>query len=160
MAVTFEPFESESGFKSPGFLVDNLGNFSVASLNATGALKINGATVLTPTSLASSVVNSSLTSVGTLTSLQVNSSASIGLTTTNNLTITSNNATANVTNLTINSTGQIILSSGTTGSINNVDIGLQSPASAAFTTLNVSENLFVNNQNLKALAVAYSVALS
>lgn len=37
MAVTQRPFESEFGFKSPGFTVDELGNITATSINAAGA---------------------------------------------------------------------------------------------------------------------------
>ena len=37
MAVTQRPFESEFGFKSPGFTVDALGNITATSINAAGA---------------------------------------------------------------------------------------------------------------------------
>lgn len=160
MSVFYQPLTSEYGFKSPGFLVDQLGNFSVASLNATGSLKIDGQTVLTQTTLADSVVSSKLTSVGTLTGLVVNGNLPISLSTTGNITVAGNNASVSVTNLTVTTTGAVTIDSGTRGTIDNVEIGSQTPAPASFTTVNISEGLLVKNQNLEALAVAYSVALS
>ncbi len=119
---------SETGFESPGFTVDSAGN-----INFVGSLKSNGVTLLTPTALSSSVLNSSLTSVGTLSSLSVNGAVSI----------TGNSA------VTVNTAGTVTISSGEIGTINNVNIGTTTPGTATFTSLVVTESVvFPNNQFL------------
>jgi len=160
MTVTYKPFNTEHGFKSPGFAVDELGNFSVASLNATGSLKIDNVDVLSTTTLASSVVNSSLTSVGTLTGLNVDSTSLIDLTTTANFNLASSALAITSSSVTISSSGAIVLTPVATGSIDNIAIGMNTPSEAQFTTVVATENVFVGNQNIKALATAFAVALS
>lgn len=158
--VTYKQFISEKGFQSPGFLVDENGNFSVASLNATTALKINNQEVLTSTTLADSVVHSNLTTIGTLTGLTVNSTTPIELTTLASLNVTSDAITVSSGTLNITSTGTVVLEAGTTGSIENMTIGLNTPTEAQFTTVVATETIFVGNQNIKALSAALAVALS
>lgn len=160
MTVTYKQFIADKGFKSPGFSVDEFGNFSVASLDATGSLKINGHDVLSTTTLASSVINSSLTSVGTLTALTVNSTPDINLTSLAAINLSASAIDINTASLSINTSGTIVLAPGTTGSIDNVTIGLTTPKEAQFTTVIATENVFVGNQNIKALATALAVALS
>lgn len=160
MGVIQKQLTSTSGFRSPGFSVDGNGGFSIASLNATDSLKINGQDVLTNTTLANSVVNSNLTKVGTLTGLTVNSTTDIGLTTLAALNITSNNVSVNSTTISITTTGAIVLNSGALGSIENITIGLNTPAEAQFTSVVATESIFVGSQNIKALSAALAVALS
>ena len=88
--------------------------------------KINGASVLTSTTLGSAVVNSSLTSVGTLTGLSVSG----------NLTANGNNASIQFTPT---NTGSVTINPGTTGSINNMNIGVTTAGTGRFTTLNVKD---------------------
>jgi hypothetical protein len=160
MTVLYKQLQSEYGFKSPGFLVDENGNFNVANLNAIGSLKINNSIVLTPTTLASSVVNSSLTSVGTLTGLNVNSTSDIGILSNTLINLTAPLIEINSNSLTITSTGAITLTSGTTGTLDNITVGATTPATGTFTTLTATTDLFVGTQNIKALAAALAVALS
>lgn len=160
MTVTYKQLQSEFGFQSPGFLVDENGNFNVANLNATGALKIDGNVVLTPTGLASSVVNSSLTSVGTLTGLTVDSANDVNITSATAFNLTTPTITLDSSSLSVSATGAIIITSGTTGSLDNVDVGNTSPGQGTFTTLTATTDLYVGTQNIKALAAALAVALS
>lgn len=86
--------------------------------------KINGTDVLTSTTLGSGVVNSSLTSVGTLTGLSV-----------------SGNLTANGTNAQIDfsptGTGSVTINPNTAGNINKMNIGATTPGTGRFSTLDV-----------------------
>lgn len=116
MTISQKYLRSETGFESPGFVVDTGGN-----INFVGSLRSNGQTLLTPTSLASGIVNSSLTSVGTLVGLSVQGNTNISSGT-----------------VTINSNGALSISSVLPGSINNVNIGSVTPGSATFTDLTVT----------------------
>ena len=158
--VTYKQFVSDKGFKSPGFLVDETGSFTIANLNTTENIKIDGETVITPTSLGPGIVSSNLTSLGTLTGLTVDSSADINLTTLENLNLTSSTTLINSASVSITTTGAIVLNSSTTGSANNMTIGLNTPAEAKFTTLTATESIFIGSQDVKALSAALAVALS
>lgn len=160
MGIIQKQLTSTSGFRSPGFSVDAVGNFSIASLDATGSLKISGAEVLSATTLASSVVNSSLTSVGTLTSLHVNSTSAITLVSSTEIDLTAPVITINPDSLTVSPTGAITLTSGTPGSVDNVNIGETTPGNGTFNNLIATDTLFVGSQNIKALSAALAVALS
>jgi len=160
MGVIQKPLTSTSGFKSPGFIVDAAGNFTIANLNTTSNYKINGVSVLSEISLGSSVVSSSLTSVGVLTGLGVNSASNVDVSTTANLMLTSNSTTITSTNLVLNSSGALVISSGTTGNLDNVDIGTTTPGNGTFNNLIATDTLFVGSQNIKALSAALAVALS
>lgn len=128
MPTSQKYLRSETGFESPGFTVDSAGN-----INFLGSLKSNGITLLTPTALSSSVVNSSLTRVGTLDSLSVNGTVNI----------LGNSA------ITVNTSGTITISSGETGTINNVNIGTTTPGTATFTSVVITDSVvFPNNQFL------------
>lgn len=113
MSISQKPLRSESGFASPGFIVDTYGN-----INITGDFKVNGVPVLGGTALPSTIVSSNLTSVGTLASLTVNGN-----------TVLSNGS------VTINSTSAVTITSNTVGSINNIAIGNTTPSTGAFTIL-------------------------
>jgi hypothetical protein len=69
MIVTYKPLESKSGFQSPGFTVDELGNLAANSINSLGSLLINGLPFISGSELASTVTGSNLTSLGRLTEL-------------------------------------------------------------------------------------------
>jgi len=127
MTISQKYLRSETGFESPGFVVDTSGN-----INFVGSLRSNGQTLLTPTSIASGIVNSNLTTVGTLTGLTVQGTTSIS---------------AGV--VTINSTGALSISSSLPGNINNVNIGAVTPGSATFTNLTVTGILNITETFLK-----------
>ncbi len=160
MTVTYKPFISEKGFQSPGFVVDELGSFTIANLNTTSSIKISGQTVITPTSLGSGIASSNLTSVGTLLGLAVNSTAPVNLTTTNNINLTGNNVEINASSLTVTPSGTITMVPVVTGSIDNIDIGTTTPGNGNFVNLTASDSIYLGNQNIKSLSIAFAVALS
>jgi hypothetical protein len=160
MTVTYKQFSSDLGFKSPGFNVDQNGNFTIANLNTTNSISINSNVVIDTNSLGAGIVSSNLTSVGTLTGLTVNSATPIGLTTTGALNLNAGAGVLSANTLTVTSTGAIAISAGTTGTIDNITIGETSPAAGTFTTLTATTELFVGTQNIKALSAALAVALS
>jgi len=166
MTVTYKQFSSDNGFKSPGFVVDENGNFSVTSLDATGSLKIDGEDVLSSTTLAGTVVNSSLTQLGTLSRLAVNTTTDLNLTTTADINLTADLTTINSnvsidsTTVSVSATGAIVIASGTLGSLDNINIGSTTPAAGVFTTLSAVNDLYVGGQNVRSLAAAFAVALS
>jgi hypothetical protein len=160
MTVTYKPFISDKGFQSPGFLVDETGSFTIANLNTTSAIKISGQTVITTNSLGSGIVASNLTSVGTLSGLTVNSTASVNLSTTNNINLTGDNVAINSSSLTVTSSGTITLLPAITGSIDNIDIGTNTPGNGNFVNLTASDSIYLGNQNIKSLSIAFAVALS
>ena len=159
MTVTYKQFYSDEGFKSVGFLVDENGNFSIANLNTTNSLKISGVEVLTQNSLGSSVTSSSLTTLGTLSSLNANTANDINLTSSTAINLNSTATQINSTTLTVTTTGAITLTPATTGTIDNIDIGTITPRTGKFTDVTAT-NIFVGDQNVKALSVAFAVALS
>lgn len=160
MTVSYKQFQTDDGFKSAGFLVDENGNFSIANLNTTSAYKINGYEILSQTALGNSVVSSHLTSVGTLTGLSTNSANDINLLSATAINLTAPDVQISSTTLTATTTGAIVLLSGTTGSIDNVNIGATSPGNGTFNTLTANTDLYVGSQNIKALSAAFAVALS
>jgi hypothetical protein len=160
MTVTYKPFISEKGFQSPGFVVDELGSFTIANLNTTSSIKISGQTVITPTSLGSGIASSNLTSVGTLLGLAVNSTAPVNLTTTNNINLTGNNVEINASSLTVTPSGTITMVPTVTGSIDNTDIGSTIPGNGNFINLTATDNIYLGSQNIKSLSIAFAVALS
>lgn len=147
MTVTYKPFESQAGFKSPGFTVDPLGALVSDSID-TALLKLSGVSVLDTTTLGSTVVNSSLTNLGTLTGLTVNGTSAISITT----------------------TGTITIVPTVVGNINNMNIGNITPGTGSFTavsgdtiianTITAGTNLYIGNLNVKSYAAALAVALS
>jgi len=123
-------FRSQSGFTSPYFVVDSVGNMIVSSLVITGNrveisagcyISYNGLPLLTNTSLSSSIVNIP----GTLTGLTVSGPTSL---------------TGRLT-----ASGGIITVSGAAGStLDNVAIGTTTPAAATFTTLRTFGNVTID----------------
>lgn len=135
MSVNYIPLESKSGFRSPGFLVDESGNLTVTgavsvsgSIDTTGSFKINGIPII---DASDSVIGLDpviqralgLRQLGSLDYLNIDGDFRI-----------SEGSTPyfNVVN------GHIeITSVSAVGSINNMDIGLRSPGDGNFKSLNV-----------------------
>jgi hypothetical protein len=120
-------FRSQSGFTSPYFVVDSVGNMIVSSLVITGNrveisagcyISYNGVPLLTNTSLSSSIVNIP----GTLTGLTVAGPTSL----TGALTV---------------SGGVVRVASSTTGTLDNVSIGSITPNAGVFTTVRTIGNV-------------------
>lgn len=116
MPISQKYLRSETGFESPGFVVDTGGN-----INFVGSLKSNGVALLSSTAIASGIVNSSLTTVGILTGLTVQGTTSISAGT-----------------VTVASTGSLSISSSLPGRINNINIGTTTPGTGTFTNLTVT----------------------
>jgi hypothetical protein len=134
MSVKYIPFESKSGFRSPGFLVDESGDLTLEGslnvsgvINTTGSFEVNGIPIIDASdsiiSLDPIIKGSGLTRLGTLEFLEVDGDFTIGQGSTPYI---------NVVN------GHIeITSVAGTGQINNMDIGLIDPADGNFKSLNV-----------------------
>ena len=132
MSISQKPLRSELGFSSPGFIVDTYGN-----INITGDFKKNGVPIgFSGTTLASSIIYSSLTTLGTLSELTVDTSTSTteggGL---------------------ISISGRILISgSGASSSINNVVIGNVTPQNGTFESLTINNTLSFSNSALLNLS--------
>ena len=122
---TIEPLGSATGFHSPGFTVSAAGSLTLTNnLTVTngdlviqsGAIRNNNTIILTSNSLGAGITTSSLTSVGTLSALTVNGGVSLS-------------GAINIT------------STPTTGSINNVSIGMTTPSVGKFTNLYITNTL-------------------
>jgi len=147
MTVIYKPLQSQAGFISPGFTVGLNGSITTTALD-TNSLKFAGVELFTATTLGNSIINSSLTSLGTLTALTVNSTTTVS----------------------ISSTGSIVLAPTVLGTINNMSIGATTPSTGAFTTLTAptittttltaSTNIYIGDINIKSYAAALAVALS
>lgn len=124
--ITTNPLRSDTGFSSPGFVVDQNGN-----INFSGSLLNNGVTLISSTTLSSNVTYSSLTSLGTLTELDVAGNVSIsgGL-------------------LEVATTGSVSLNPASKGAINNVTIGLNSPVEGKFSSIVVTDTILYGSQNV------------
>lgn len=162
MTVIYSPLESSYGFVSPGFTVDTVGNITSPNLtvsnivmsgdlvanganfsSALSTVRINGIVKLSATALGSTVVTSSLTSVGTLNGLTVNGQLTV-------------------------SNGVIQLTSSTVGTLDNVNIGSTTPGTGAFTSLNITATPTTNtsaanklyvDQNINKRSTAFAIAL-
>lgn len=124
MTTASKLFRSAHGYISPYFVVDVEGNLITKTLTITGkrleltagsSLSYNGVDLLSPTTLGSSVVNI----LGTLSGLSVAGTVSLSGTGTISLT----------------PTGTVTITPSVTGNINNVNIGVITPATGKFTTL-------------------------
>lgn len=128
MAINFIPFESKSGFKSPGFLVDETGNVTVdGEFRTTQEFKVNGVQVIDDTdsvvSLGESIRSSYLTRLGTLEFLNIDGDLTIAQ---------GSSPYFSVVN------GHIEMESfQAVGRIDNVELGLKTPAPANFTNVNI-----------------------
>lgn len=129
MSVNFIPFESKSGFKSPGFLVDENGDLTVSgNIDTTGSFKINGIPIIDPSD---SIIGldpviqraTGLKELGTLDYLIIDGDLTVAQGSTPYIQIVDGNIS--------------MFSSNGVGSIDNVDIGLLRPADGNFKSLNV-----------------------
>lgn len=129
MTIKYIPFESRTGFKSPGFEVTPSGDIVAVSLNISQeldvqSLKVAGISIInnddSSLSLGDSIINSSLQRVGTLNYLNV----------AGNVIFTNQDSS---TTISVVDGTVTILSGPITGAIDNVDIGLLIPAAGAFT---------------------------
>lgn len=126
MSIIQKPFNSDTGFSAPGFAVDTNGNISFS-----GSLQQNGVSIITATTISSNVVYSSLRMLGTLDELTVDGDVNVS-----------------GGDVTITPSGVLTITSGTTGSIDNVSIGLTTPAAAKFTTVTVVDSILVDGQTV------------
>jgi len=133
MNVNISPFRSETGFLSPGFLVDPAGDILLSgNLTITNQqFKINEIVILEidngELKLSSEIKNSSLTNLEVLEKLKV-----IGNTEIFDL---QNNSNIEITN------GKITITSTTKGNLDNVVIGQNIPVEGLFTDLTSSTAL-------------------
>lgn len=135
--VKFLPTLSNTGFKSPNFTVNTDGDLTVGTISATtidaSTVTVNGNSVLTITSsaLPSTVTTSSLTTLGTLTGLDLNGDLTVRNGTTNYITVTS---------------GQIVIENraATFGEMNGLNIGETRPGTGKFTSLTSDTLTFIS----------------
>jgi len=118
MTVTYSQFQTQNGFKSPSLDIDDSGNISATSIDVR-LIKLGGEILFDAgdtdegppqTALSPSIVDSSLQTLGTLSSLTVEGDATI-------------------------SNGLVQITSTTTGSINNINIGGVTPGDGNFVAL-------------------------
>lgn len=140
MSINYVPFESKSGFRSPGFTVDELGNVQVATLTVGGQgqdsilradqIYVKNIQLIeadfdesTLVALGSQIIGSSLTRLGTLEYLNIDGDLRIAQ---------GSSPYFSVVN------GHVEIESfAAVGRMDNINIGLQNPAAANFTSVNV-----------------------
>lgn len=137
MTVEYTPFKSNSGFASPNFTVNSLGTLTVnADAVITGTVYASSISFGTPgsagitliefddstISLSSDIRNSSLTSLGVLTRLEVDGDVIFGLSSSTFFSIDD---------------GRVVINSTNTGAIDNIEIGAVIPARANFTEVQI-----------------------
>lgn len=129
MSVRYIPFESKSGFKSPGFLVNEVGDLTVSgNIDTTGSFKINGVPIIDPSD---SIIGldpviqraTGLKEIGTLDYLNIDGDLTVSQGSTPYIRLVDGNI-------------QIFSANGV-GSMNNVEIGMLEPAAANFTSVNI-----------------------
>jgi len=134
MSINFIPFESKSGFKSPGFSVNERGDIVTegsvtisGQFNTTEDFLINGIQIIDDSdsvvSLSDQIKNSYLTRLGTLEFLNIDGDLVIAQGSTPYFQI-------------VNGHVEVISINGT-GSIENMDIGLKEPGDANFKSVNI-----------------------
>jgi len=140
MSINYIPFESKSGFRSPGFTVDELGNVQVRALEVGGQgqesilradqIYVKNIQLIEAdfdqsslVALGSQIIGSSLTRLGTLEFLNIDGDLRIAQ---------GSSPYFSVVN------GHVEIESfAAVGRMDNIDIGLQNPAAGNFTSLNV-----------------------
>jgi hypothetical protein len=134
MSINYIPFESKSGFISPGFSVNEKGDIVTegsvtiaGQFNTTEEFLINGIQVLDDSdsvvSLGQQIRNSYLTRLGTLEFLNIDGDLVVAQGSTPYVRV-------------VNGHVEIISLNGT-GSIENIDIGLNEPGDANFKSVNI-----------------------
>ena len=117
--VIYSKFQTDNGFASDAFNVDDAGNIIGVSINV-NTIKLGGDTLFqvggSNQTLPSTITGSSLTSLGTLTALTVEGNVTI-------------------------SDGQVLITSDTLGTLDNVDIGNTTPAAGTFTELTATDSV-------------------
>jgi hypothetical protein len=149
--VIYSKFQTEKGFASDSFNVDENGNIVGVSIDV-NTIKLGGTTLFqaggTGQTLPSFITISNLTQLGTLTSLTVEGNVTItdGLVSITSDTLGSLDnieiggttpAAGSFTDLT--ATTAVSLTSVATGSMDNVEIGLTTPAEAGFTEVTATD---------------------
>lgn len=150
--VRYSALEADRGFSTEAFRADDVGNLIVSSIDATEIL-LGGSVIFTTegagtTTLVSSIVDSNLQTLGTLSSLTV--AGDVGITGPVNL---EGNllVTANVINLT---------SQTSQSYIDNIKIGTNTPASGAFTTLSANSTVTLSPTGSVQISPTGSVQIS
>ena len=130
MTINYVPFESKSGFVSPGFSVDNSGNIEAGAIVGT---TIDAQVTSLQTNLSVQtidvqqiILNGLPFGGGSSNTAQIDGDLIVSEGSTPYLAI-------------IN--GQVSISSRTLGSINNASIGLTTPAAGSFTTLTANSDV-------------------
>lgn len=138
MGVKYSTLQTASGFTSPSFNVDDTGALLLTSINVQ-EIKLGGDVIFTTagagtTGLVPSIVDSNLQTLGTLSELSVDGAVTI-------------------------STGPVVIFSTTTGELENIAIGLEQPASAAFTSLSASGDVIFSSTVSASSAINVSGVL-
>lgn len=134
MSIKYTPLESKSGFRSPGFFVNELGDLELdgsmtvsGTINTTGSFKVNGIPIIDASDstigLDPIITRSGLTRLGVLENLSIDGDFTVAQGSTPYVSIVNGHVE-------INSVAAV-------GSINNVDIGLTDPGDANFKSVNI-----------------------
>lgn len=160
MTIQYLPFESKSGFKSPGFFVDENGNvivreLSVRSETGRSLLRaddiyvrdiqlIEGNDDSSLVALGNNIVASSLTRVGTLEYLNINGDINFSQGVTTYISVVNGLVEIN--------------STSATGRIDNITVGLTSPAASQFTTTTITGSATVQGTSILNAVTSTTVA--
>lgn len=134
MSIKYTPLESKSGFRSPGFFVNEVGDLTVdgnvlfnQQLNVAPDFTVNGILVIDASdsvpSLGSTIRNSNLSRLGILEKLDVDGDFTVAQGSTPYVSIVNGHVE--------------IKSVAAVGSINNIDIGLTDPGDGNFKSVNI-----------------------
>jgi len=134
MSIKYTPLESKSGFRSPGFFVNEVGDLTVdgnvlfnQQLNVAPDFTVNGILVIDASdsvpSLGSTIRNSNLSRLGILEKLDIDGDFTVAQGSTPYVSIVNGHVE-------INSVAAV-------GSINNIDIGLTDPGDGNFKSVNI-----------------------
>jgi hypothetical protein len=129
MTVTYSKFQSSKGFEAGNISISDTGDIQAQSIDI-DIIKLGGEVLFTAGSgsltLPANVTGSELTSLGTLVSLTVQG----------NVTVTN---------------GLIQITSSTTGSIDNINIGQTTSGTASFTDLTATGNISITSNTIGSL---------